>query len=311
MTIRFHLAALACLAFAAFAAFAGDPSVGQYTAAERKHWSLRPRETPAIPTFSDPWAAQPIDAFVLQKLNDQGLRHAPPVSRRALVRRVTLDLIGLPPTPAAVREFVADPSPKAYERLVDRLLAMPEYAERQARQWLDVVRFAESDGFEYDTHRSEAWQYRDYVIRSFAEDKPYDQFVTEQLAGDEMEPGNKEMQVAASFNRLGPYRRNAGNQDQAYIRNEILTEMTNVVGSAFLGVTLGCARCHDHKFDPIRHTDYYRMQSFFATTVQHDIPLSTAAEQAAWKERTALANQELAELKKKLKAAAPRSLTTQ
>ena len=301
MTIRFHPAALACLAFAAFAA---DPSVGQYTAAERKHWSLRPREAPAIPTFSDPWAAHPIDAFVLQKLNDQGLRHAPPASRQALIRRVYLDLIGLPPTPAASREFLADPSPEAYERLVDRLLAMPEYAERQARQWLDVVRFAESDGFEYDTHRSEAWQYRDYVIRSFAEDKPYDQFVTEQLAGDEMEPGSNEMQVAASFNRLGPYRRNAGNQDKAYIRNEILTEMTNVVGSAFLGVTLGCARCHDHKFDPIRHTDYYRMQSFFATTEHHDISMSSEAEKAAWKQRTASANQELAELKKKLKAAA-------
>ncbi len=303
MNLRFHPAALACLTFAAFA---GDPSViGHYTAAERKHWSLRPRATPPIPTFSDPWAAQPIDAFVLQKLNDQGLRHAPPASRQTLIRRVTLDLIGLPPTPAAVREFVADPSPKAYERLVDRLLAMPEYAERQARQWLDVVRFAESDGFEYDTHRSEAWQYRDYVIRSFAEDKPYDQFVTEQLAGDEMEPGNQQMQVAASFNRLGPYRRNAGNQDKAYIRNEILTEMTNVVGSALLGVTLGCARCHDHKFDPIRHTDYYRMQSFFATTEQHDIPLSSEAEKAAWKERTALVNRELAELKVKLKAVAP------
>ena len=288
-----------------WAAFGADSSGGQYTAAERKHWSLRPRATPAIPTFSDPWAVQPIDAFVLTKLNDQGLRHTPPASRQALIRRVTLDLIGLPPTPAVVREFVADPSPKAYERLVDRLLAMPEYAERQARQWLDVVRFAESDGFEYDTHRSEAWQYRDYVIRSFAEDKPYDQFVTEQLAGDEMAPGNVEMQVAASFNRLGPYRRNAGNQDKAYIRNEILTEMTNVVGSAFLGVTLGCARCHDHKFDPIRHTDYYRMQSFFATTEQLDIPMSSEAEKAAWKERTALVNRELAELKTKLKAAVP------
>jgi hypothetical protein len=274
-----------------------------YTAAERKHWSFRPRATVQPPVSTDPWAKHPIDAFILEKLNGQGLRQAPPASRQTLIRRVTFDLTGLPPTPQAVRAFVADPSSQAYENLVDRLLASPEYAERQARQWLDVVRFAESDGFEYDTHRSEAWQYRDYVIKSFAEDKPYDQFVIEQLAGDELDQPN---QVAASFNRLGPYRRNAGNQDKAYIRNEILTEMTNVVGSAFLGVTLGCARCHDHKFDPIRHTDYYRMQSFFATTEQHDIPLSSEAEKAAWKEKTAALNKELGELKKKLKEAAPK-----
>ena len=294
----FWLAAFACGCAAA------DGSGAAYSAAERKHWSLRPRAHPAVPVSRDPWATSPIDAFVLEKLKEQGLIHAASASRQTLIRRVYLDLTGIPPTPEQVRSFVADRSPKAYETLVDRLLASPDYAERQARHWLDVVRFAESDGFEYDTHRSEAWQYRDYVIRSFAEDKPYDQFVTEQLAGDEIDPKNHQMLVAASFNRLGPYRRNAGNQDKAYIRNEILTEMTNVVGSAFLGVTLGCARCHDHKFDPIRHTDYYRMQSFFSTTVHHDIPLSTEAEKAAWKERTAAVNQELAALKKQLKEAA-------
>ena len=294
----FWLAAFACGCAAA------DGSGAAYSAAERKHWSLRPRAHPAVPVSRDPWATSPIDAFVLEKLKEQGLTHAASASRQTLIRRVYLDLTGIPPTPEQVRSFVADRSPKAYETLVDRLLASPDYAERQARHWLDVVRFAESDGFEYDTHRSEAWQYRDYVIRSFAEDKPYDQFVTEQLAGDEIDPKNHQMLVAASFNRLGPYRRNAGNQDKAYIRNEILTEMTNVVGSAFLGVTLGCARCHDHKFDPIRHTDYYRMQSFFSTTGHHDIPLSTEAEKAAWKERTAAVNQELAALKKQLKEAA-------
>ncbi len=220
---------------------AADGSLGRYSAAERRHWSFRPRANPEVPQFTDPaakaWAAQPIDAFVLQKLQSQGLNPAPPASKLALVRRIYFDLTGLPPSPEAVKAFLADRAPDAYEKLVDRLLASPEYAERQARHWLDVVRFAESDGFEYDTHRTEAWQYRDYVIRSLAEDKPYDQFVIEQLAGDEMEPASKELQVAASFNRLGPYRRNAGNQDKAYIRNEILTEMTNVVGSAFLGVT--------------------------------------------------------------------------
>lgn len=300
---------MASMAIGVALLMAADGSLGKYSAAERRHWSFRPRTTPEIPQFTDPvakaWAAQPIDAFVLQKLQSQGLNPAPPASKLALVRRIYFDLTGLPPSPEAVKAFLADRAPDAYEKLVDRLLASPDYAERQARHWLDVVRFAESDGFEYDTHRTEAWQYRDYVIRSLAEDKPYDQFVIEQLAGDEMEPASKELQVAASFNRLGPYRRNAGNQDKAYIRNEILTEMTNVVGSAFLGVTLGCARCHDHKFDPIRHTDYYRMQSFFATTEQHDIPLSSESEKAAWKERTAAINKELAELKKKLKEAGP------
>ena len=290
----------------ALAAWAAESSGGKYTAAERNHWAFRPRATPAVPTFSSPvdqkWAAHPIDAFVLKKLRDQGLSPAPPASRQTLARRVYIDLTGLPPTPEAVNAFLADRSPRAYEALVDRLLASPEYAERQARHWLDVVRFAESDGFEYDTHRSEAWQYRDYVIRSLAADKPYDQFLTEQLAGDEIDPANREMLVAASFNRLGPFRKNAGNQDKAYIRNEILTEMTNVVGSAFLGVTLGCARCHDHKFDPIRHTDYYRMQSFFATTEHHDIPLSSDAEKADWQKRNEAVKKELADLRKRLKA---------
>ena len=289
----------------ALAAWAAESSGGTYTAAERNHWAFKPRSTPAVPSFATAadrkWAAHPIDAFVLKKLRDQGLSPAPPASRQALARRVYIDLTGLPPTPEVMNAFLADRSPRAYEALVDRLLASPEYAERQARHWLDVVRFAESDGFEYDTHRSEAWQYRDYVIRALAADKPYDQFLTEQLAGDEIDPANREMLVAASFNRLGPFRKNAGNQDKAYIRNEILTEMTNVVGSAFLGVTLGCARCHDHKFDPIRHTDYYRMQSFFATTEHHDIPLSTEAEKADWQKRNEAVKKELADLRKRLK----------
>ncbi len=302
MSARLKLLIIAAVTLAAWAA---ESSGGKYTTAERNHWAFKLRATPAIPQFSNPadqkWAAQPVDAFILKKLRDQDLSPAPPANRQTLVRRVYLDLTGLPPTPDATRAFLADRSPKAYELLVDRLLASPEYAERQARHWLDVVRFAESDGFEYDTHRSEAWQYRDYVIRSLAADKPYDQFLTEQLAGDEIDPGDRSLLVAASFNRLGPFRKNAGNQDKAYIRNEILTEMTNVVGSAFLGVTLGCARCHDHKFDPIRHTDYYRMQSFFATTEQHDIPMSNDAEKADWQKRTDAVKKELADLRKKLK----------
>ena len=139
----------------------------------------------------------------------------------------------------------------------------PHYGERWGQHWLDVVRFAETDGFEYDTHRKDAWRYRDYVINAFNDDKPYDRFILEQLAGDEIGPTQDETLVAAGFNRLGPLRKNAGNQEVASSRNEVLTEMTNVVGSSLLGVTLGCARCHDHMFDPIRQSDYYRMQAFF------------------------------------------------
>ncbi len=160
----------------------------------------------------------------------------------------------------------SDQSPRAWEHLVDRLLASPRYGEQWGRHWLDVVRFAESDGYEYDTHRPDAYRYRDYVVQSFNADKPYDQFVKEQLAGDEMDPSNETYMVASGFNRLGPLRKNAGNQNVASSRNEVLTEMTNIVGAAFLGVTVGCARCHDHKFDPFRQSDYYRLQAFFSQT---------------------------------------------
>lgn len=301
------LASASLLTFVLSLPLAGFRVTEKYTDAERRHWAFRPRQNATPPKFNDPneqqWAANPIDAFVLDKLNAQGLRHAPAANRSVLIRRVYLDLTGLPPSPKKVRRFLMDKSPNAFVRVVDELLASPAYAERQAQHWLDVVRFAESDGFEYDTHRTEAWQYRDYVIRSFAEDKPYDRFIQEQLAGDEIDADNREMLVAASFNRLGPFRKNAGNQDAAYIRNEVLVEMTNVVGAAFLGVTLGCARCHDHKFDPIRHTDYYRMQAFFATTQHRDITLATDAEQAAWKQKSDAISKELGVLKEKLKAA--------
>jgi hypothetical protein len=235
-------------------------------------------------------------------MKQEGLRPAPQASRRTLIRRVYLDLTGLPPAPDVVEQFVTDKSPSAWPKVVDRLLESPEYAERSAQHWLDVVRFGESDGFEYDTHRSDLWRYRDYVIRSFRQDKPYDHFLQEQLAGDEIDASNQEMLVASSFNRLGPLRKNGGNQDAAYNRNEVLVEMTNVIGSAFLGVTLGCARCHDHKFDPIRQKDYYRIQAFFASTQHRDIPLSGSEEQAAWKKKTDVIEAELKNMRDSLKS---------
>ena len=261
--------------------------LGTYTQAERRHWAFQPRRDVKPPMFTDTiakaWIRTPIDAFILEGLRKAGLKPAPDADRAVLIRRVTYDLHGLPPTPEEIAAFVSDKSPKAYENLIDRLLASPHYGEQWARRWLDVVRFAESDGYEYDTHRPDAYRYRDYVIESLNNDKPYDEFLKEQLAGDEIDPSNEKLLVASGFNRLGPLRKNAGNQDVASSRTEVLTEMTNVVGSSMLGMTVGCARCHDHKFDPIRQSDYYRLQGFFAQTQANDVIVASAAEQEKYK----------------------------
>ncbi|HLJ14243.1 MAG TPA: DUF1549 and DUF1553 domain-containing protein [Bryobacteraceae bacterium] len=276
-----------------------------YTPSERKHWSFQKRAHPDVPRFTSgrdrAWVKNPIDAFVLERLNQEGLKPAREADRTTLIRRVYFDLTGLPPTPAEIEAFVDDKSADAYEELVDRLLASPHYGERWGQHWLDVARFAESDGYEYDTHRPAAWRYRDYVIQSFNDDKPYDKFVVEQLAGDEIAPQDHEMRIAAGFARLGPLRKNAGNQAVAFSRNEMLTEMTNTVGAAMLGVTLGCARCHDHKFDPIRQKDYYRMQAYFAAISDTDLPIASPEQQAEWKTKTEAAQAAIAALKTKMK----------
>ncbi|MEO8372809.1 MAG: DUF1549 and DUF1553 domain-containing protein, partial [Candidatus Solibacter sp.] len=275
--------------------------LGVYTAAERRHWAFQPRKDPAPPAFTlaadKAWAKNPIDAFLLAGLKKAGLKPAPPADRATLIRRVTFDLTGLPPTPQEVDAFLADKSADAWEKVVDRLLASPHYGEQWGRHWLDVVRFAESDGYEYDMHRPDAWRYRDYVVQSFNADKPYNQFVKEQLAGDEMDSKDPAMLVASGFNRLGPLRKNAGNQDVASSHNEVLTEMTNIVGAAFLGVTVGCARCHDHKFDPFRQSDYYRLQAHFAQAQPSE------AAQAEWKAKSAPIEQERRRLQGQLRRA--------
>ncbi len=186
---------------------------------------------------------------------------------------------------------------------MDRLLESPHYGEQWGRHWLDVVRFAESDGYEYDTHRPDAYRYRDYVVRSFNDDKPYDRFVLEQLAGDEIDAKNETLLIASGFNRLGPLRKNAGNQDVASSRNEVLTEMTNIVGAALLGITVGCARCHDHKFDPIRQSDYYRLQAHFAQTGASDLVMASAEEQAAWKAKADPIQQKIRQMQAQLRRA--------
>ena len=261
--------------------------LGSFTPIERRHWAFQPRANVTPPTLTDAaakaWIRTPIDAFILAGLRKAALTPTAEADRPTLIRRVTYNLHGLPPTPEEVAAFIADKSPQAYEHLVDRLLDSPKYGEQWARHWLDVVRFAESDGYEYDTHRPDAYRFRDYVINSLNTDKPYDQFLKEQLAGDEIDPKNDTLLVASGFNRLGPLRKNQGNQDVASSRTEVLTEMANIVGAGFLGMTMGCARCHDHKFDPIRQSDYYRLQGYFAQTKENDVVIATPEEQAKHK----------------------------
>ena len=273
-----------CALLATSLLLAGAARVEQeYQDSERSFWSLRPRSEPAVPEFSteneQAWVRNSVDAFVLRKLKEEGLRPAPETDRATLLRRVTFDLTGLPPTPAEAADFVNDSSANAYEKVVDRLLASPQYGERWGQRWLDVVRYAETEGFEYDRTMHGSWRFRDYVIKSFNEDKPFDQFVREQIAGDEIGPDNREMQIAAGLHRLGAVRRNAGNQEVASSRNEVLTERTDIIGAAFLGLTVACARCHDHMFDPIRQKDYYRLQAFLASTQEYQIVMAPKEEQ--------------------------------
>jgi hypothetical protein len=271
---------------------------------DRSHWSFQPRATPVVPEFVDAadraWVRNEIDAFNLARLTQIGLRPAPEANRRTLIRRVYFDLIGLPPSPAEVEAFVLDPSPLAYEAVVARLLASPHYGERWGKHWLDVVRYAETEGFEYDNYLTGAWRYRDWVIESLNADKPYDQFVREQIAGDEFGSADRSLLVAAGFLRLGPVRRNAGNQEVAANRDEVLTEMNNTIGSVFLGLTIGCARCHDHMFDPLPQKDYYRMEAFLAATHEHNLPLASESEQSAWRERTEAVKAEIKRLGQEL-----------
>ncbi|MBL8865023.1 MAG: DUF1553 domain-containing protein [Planctomycetia bacterium] len=222
------------------------------------HWAWKKPVRPTIPKSKHD---SPIDAFVSRQLAASGLCFAKPASKQQLIRRVTFDLTGLPPTPEEIDAFEKDNSPKAYENVIDRLLASPHYGERWGRHWLDLARYADTNGYEHDEVRPNAWRYRDYVIRSFNEDKPYDRFILEQLAGDEAFPGDANAHIATGFNLLGPDMTDSA--DQAQRRQNTLNDMTDTAGLVFLGMTMACARCHDHKFEPIPQTDYYRLQAFF------------------------------------------------
>jgi hypothetical protein len=262
-------------------------------------WPLIPLGRPAVPAVRDAAGVRnPIDAFVLARLEKAGLRPCPQADKPTLLRRVTFDLTGLAPTAAERAAFLADTSPDAYERVVDRLLASPRFGERWAQHWLDVVRYAETDGFKSNRLRPEAYRYRDYVIRAFNADLPYDRFLAQQVAGDELEPDNPEALVATGFFRLPSEDTNASNYRQ--MRQDLLDDVTDVFGLTFLGLTVGCARCHDHKFDPLTQKDYYRLQAFFSPLVQRDLPLAGADEKqqharqtAKWEEATRAVRAEL------------------
>ncbi len=248
---------------------------------DRKWWAFQKVSRPPLPKVRQT-VNNPIDAFILSALESKGLQPAPRASRQTLIRRLYYDLIGLPPSPEEVEAFINDSSPKAYETLVDRLLDSEHYGERWARHWLDVGRFADSDGYEYDRLRPNSWRYRDYVIRALNQDKPYDRFILEQLAGDELADRDYDSITALGFCRNGPF---IG--DMVLMQNEMtrMDELDDVVSNtsvAFLGLTLGCARCHNHKYDPIAQKDYYQMVAVFAPSVRAELPLVPTAIEAKY-----------------------------
>ncbi len=254
------------------------PDDGSTTEKAEVWWSLRPLKKPTPPMAADGWARTPIDAFVLTKLREKRLRPSPEADRRTLMRRAYFDLIGLPPTYDEVEAFVADPSPDAYERLIDRLLASPRYGERWARHWLDVVHYGETHGYDKDKPRPNAWPYRDYVIRAFNQDKPYSRFVQEQVAGDVLYPGTADGVEALGFIAAGPWDFIGHAElpetkiDGQVARHLDRDDMVASTIGTFVSLTVHCAQCHDHKFDPIPQLDYYRLQAVFAALDRADKP---------------------------------------
>ena len=281
---------------------------GKITDEDRKWWAFQPMAKPEPPAVDDKgWCVNEIDRFIFKKLAENGLAPAPPAKPEQLARRIYFDLTGLPPTPeesaAFAVESIRDPQ-SAIRSLTARLLASPRYGERWARHWLDLVRYAESDGFKADDYRPNVWRYRDYVIAAFNADKPYDRFVQEQLAGDELFPGDPEARNGTAFLRHWIYEYN--NRDVVMQWTNILNDVTDVTADVFLGLGVQCARCHDHKFDPILQKDYYRLQAFFAPLQpRDDLLLATPQDEAVyrgklkvWEEKTADIRGQIAELEK-------------
>ncbi len=251
---------------------------------------------PNVPSVKQKnWVRTPVDAFILAQLEAKGLKPSPETDRATYIRRATLDTWGLLPTPEEVKAFVNDKSPDAYEKLVDRLLASPHFGERQARRWLDLARYSDTSGFQNDQVRPNNWRYRDYVINSFTADKPFDRFIREQIAGDELWPDSQEAKIATGF--LAGYPDNANSRDLVQRKYQIEHDITDTIGETILGTTIGCARCHNHKFDKISSKEYFQLLSFFANTSfdqraslakgsESDWDKTFAAQQAKYREAT-------------------------
>ena len=288
---------------------AQGPSAESYDAkikpADREHWAFRPVRPVAVPAVKDAaWVRTPIDAFVLAKLEAKGWQTALPAGPRAILRRVYLDLTGLPPTLDEQDRFLRDPSPAALDRLIDVLLARPAYGERYARHWLDLARYADTNAYERDALKPSVWRYRDYVINAFNADKPFDRFVKEQLAGDELADATAETVIATGFHRLGPWDDEPA--DPATDRFDQLDDIVSTTSQVFLGLTIACARCHDHKFEPLTMADYYRTLAVFAPLKRPqdgrtdlDVPAAFGAGRRALAER----DRAITELKRKTDAA--------
>lgn len=297
------------LGLSTFWLFASDTE--GFTPAQRNFWAFRPVSRPYPPAVKDAQLPRtPIDTFILAKLEEQKIRPNPRADRLTLLRRASIDVTGLLPTPEQVQQFLNDKSSNAWEKVVDTLLASQQYGERWGRHWLDVARYADSNGFKADETRPYIWRYRDYVIQSFNDDKPYNQFVREQIAGDELYPGDPDALVAMGFNRHWMDETNAASLFTR--RQETLDDMTTATSLAFIGLTIGCARCHDHKFDPIPQRDYYRLQAFFANTTFGDGPLlpkdseqrrKYIYQKAIWEEKTKDIRAEMTKLLEPLRVA--------
>ncbi len=291
MTASARLQTLLAVCSFALAAtcFAEDKEIPEkpITAEERAHWAYQPPKRPEVPKVKhSAWVNNPIDAFILEKLEAEGLDPAPEADRSTLLRRLSFDLTGLPPTLEQLDAFLSDRSENAYEKLVDSLLASPQFGVRWAQHWLDLAHYADSDGFEFDQTRPNAWRYRDWVVKSLNDDMPYDQFVSLQIAGDELLPDDPQAFIATGFNRCYPDMVDAN--DQALRRRSALNDVTETTGLAFLGLTVGCARCHDHKFDAIRQVDFYRLQAFFTPArFRDDYPIASSEERKAFEKTLA------------------------
>lgn len=274
-------------------------------------WSLKPISDPQPPEVSrGDWPRNALDRFMLAKLEAAGQQPSPEATRQTLVRRLYFDLTGLPPSPEEVAEFLNDNQPDAYERLVSKLLASPRYGEHWARMWLDVVRYSDSNGFDWDEFRPSAWRFRDYVIRSFNTDKPFDRFVREQLAGDEMVNGaprdlaEQDCLVGTGFLRMGPHDNSAALfGEERKVREQLMADLVETTGAAFLGMTLSCCRCHDHKYDPLSQADHYRLRAFFeGVKLRDDFPIDVASEQEAIRRQHEVIDAQIAEKRKLIDA---------